>query len=490
MRTPIFGPLSISRSRNLADQQLINLFPEVVETKTGKEIGALYSTPGLTLWQTLPTGPVRMLYQMSNSQAGDQLYAIGGNDLYRVDGSNIALITRGPSIAAQGIEFSPAPVRALDDGRRLTLWLPNVSYIHDTISPFSNIDSLSLPFAPGGAVTFQDGFGLASQFNSFVFWQSNQLDISTWDALSFASADSVPDNIMALAMVHREIFVIKQTHTEAWVNAGNAGFAFSRLEGVHLEVGCAAPHTVAPLGEGLAWLSRNQQGQGIVIHLKGYAPVPISTQAMTYEISQYPTISDAIAYSHQQSGHQYYVISFPSGDETWVYDYTTSVATGVPMWHKRLAFSEGSFSRHWGARGLSLGDGSVIVGDYRNGNIYKLDERALTDAGQSRKWVRSWRALPKPTDSPTRFSSLRIDMQTGIGLPDGTAPNCVLRYSDDGGHTWSVERIASAGAPGATAQRVMFRRLGSTRRATGLDRIFELSSADQFPVAIIGAELS
>jgi hypothetical protein len=35
----------------------------------------------------------------------------------------------------------------------------------------------------------------------------------------------------------------------------------------------------------------------------------------------------------------------------------------------------------------------------------------------------------------------------------------------------------------------MFRRLGSTRRNSGLDRIFELSSTDQFPVALIGADL-
>jgi hypothetical protein len=489
MRTPIFGPLSVSRSRNLADNQLINLFPEIVDTKDGKEVGAFYNTPGLTLWQTLPTGPVRMLYQMRNELAGDRVYAVGGNDLYAVDGSGVTLITRGPFIAGTGIQFSPAPLHAIDDGRHLALFQSQAAYLYDTFIPLSTVDSLFLPFIPGGPATFLDGFGLAAQRNSFVLWQSNLLDLTSWNALNFASADSVSDNIVALAMMRREIFVIKQSHTEAWVNAGTSGFAFGRLEGVYLEAGCVAPETVALLGETLMWLTRNLQGQGIVVQLKGYAPVPVSTQAMVYAISRYPTIEDALAYSYQQSGHQYYVISFPSGNETWVYDYTASVAAGVPMWHKRLAFSGGMFSRHWGAFGTPLADGSVIVGDYRNGNIYKLDEAALTDAGQTRRWVRSWRALPKPTDSPSRFSSLRIDMQTGIGVPDGTSPNCMLRYSDDGGNTWSTEHIAPVGPPGATAQRVMFHRLGSTRRGTGLDRIFELSSADQFPVTLIGAEL-
>jgi hypothetical protein len=98
--------------------------------------------------------------------------------------------------------------------------------------------------------------------------------------------------------------------------------------------------------------------------------------------------------------------------------------------------------------------------------------------------------LQQPVEEPTRFNSLRIDMQTGIGLPSpGEDPVCVLRWSDDGGHNWSNEKYAHAGKVGETARRVIFRRMGSTRRNSGLDRIYELSSTDQFPVALIGAEL-
>ena len=80
-------------------------------------------------------------------------------------------------------------------------------------------------------------------------------------------------------------------------------------------------------------------------------------------------------------------------------------------------------------------------------------------------------------------------MQTGIGVPDGTNPQAVLRHSDDGGHTWSPERYAGVGKTGETTRRVKFNRMGSTRRNNGLDRIFELSSTDPFPVALLGAEL-
>jgi hypothetical protein len=84
---------------------------------------------------------------------------------------------------------------------------------------------------------------------------------------------------------------------------------------------------------------------------------------------------------------------------------------------------------------------------------------------------------------------LRIDMETGADVPEGANPLVVLRWSDDGGHTWSEEWFRAPGPIGDTMIRVVFNRLGSTKRATGLDRIFELSSTDLFKVALIGAVL-
>lgn len=65
--------------------------------------------------------------------------------------------------------------------------------------------------------------------------------------------------------------------------------------------------------------------------------------------------------------------------------------------------------------------------------------------------------------------------------------NVVLRWSDDGGHTFSNRQIADIGSIGETAKQVMFRRLGSTRNGTGLDRIFELSSDAYIPMVLVGA---
>lgn len=67
--------------------------------------------------------------------------------------------------------------------------------------------------------------------------------------------------------------------------------------------------------------------------------------------------------------------------------------------------------------------------------------------------------------------------------------NMSLRWSDDGGHNWSNYKYQSMGSIGQTSYRVIFRRIGSTRRNTGLYRVFEISSDCYTQVALIGASL-
>jgi hypothetical protein len=69
----------------------------------------------------------------------------------------------------------------------------------------------------------------------------------------------------------------------------------------------------------------------------------------------------------------------------------------------------------------------------------------------------------------------------------GANPQLMLRWSDDGGHTWNGERQASMGRIGQYGTRVIFRRLGMTVKLR--DRVYEISGTDPVKVAIMGAEL-
>jgi hypothetical protein len=503
VQSPIFGGFYQSRSLNLADQLCWNLYPESVETKSGRQIGALYSSPGLTPWNTVGSGPILGMMVM-NQPAGDVLYVVSGGGLYSVSlGGVVTALGPLPNVASS---------------------LPN-AWWWSLVTPATAPQSIVLPYAPTNAVytgrpvminngtqvgifygisaAYQDGFALMNQPGTPVLWQSNNLDLSMWNALNFGSATGDPDNIINVTQIRREIFCLKDRHTQFFINEGNAGFAFGVLDGVYTQIGTKSPYTVAKAGETLCWIGQNSQGETVACLANPYEPQRISTHAeeRIWQMYGAPTIAQAYSYVHQLEGHVFYVTAFPGAPRdpptdmtpvgtTWAYDLTESQALGVPMWTRRGTFvtANGTFRQH-NSNCFAFFGGQPLVGDTSNGNIYVLDPNALTDNGAQRKWMRSWRARQQFSDDPVPFHYLRVDMQTGIGVPDGTNPQCVLDWSDDGGHTWGPQLIRPVGPAGATAQRVLFNRLGATKRNQGLDRIFRLQSTDQFPVAIIGAEV-
>lgn len=565
MKTPILGGDSVSRSKTLADNQMWNLYIEILELHDGKAPGALYGVPGLDFQVTAGIGPIRAggmstmagidgiayivsgtsVYSMDINFAltllgslpnpinspvsmvnngrqmiifdgiggylvpggypltgghidtGGTLYAIGDDIiLINTDGTSNATAKVTVTNVAAGVitaftvaisgAFSPKPsiftqASTTGSGSGFILTFP-------TYGAFAGVYTVPLPFVRPITGIFQDGFGLVNQGHTDQMYQSALNDLSIWPELNFTSADATPDDIIALGELHREVWVVKEDNTEIWVDAGTGGFAFQRLEGVFLHVGCVAPFSLVRAGEQLIWVARNSQGDGIIVMTRGYEAIPISTQGIDNEIQNYSTLSDAIAYSYQQGGHTFYVLTFPSANATWTYDVTASAAAQIPLWHRRAAFDNGDQNRHWSNAHVSF-NGLALVGDYRNGNIYSFNLENYTDHGMPRKWLRTWRALKDPTLVPVPFSSLQIVMETGITVPSTVKPLCQLRCSDDDGYTWPIVRISSVGNTGQTTFRVKFNRLGSTRRNSGLDRIFELSSSDRFRAAITGAEI-
>ena len=65
-----------------------------------------------------------------------------------------------------------------------------------------------------------------------------------------------------------------------------------------------------------------------------------------------------------------------------------------------------------------------------------------------------------------------------------TAPQAMLRWSNDGGSTWSNEHWTGVGQMGKYKNRAIWRRLGTAR-----DRIFEVSVTDPVNFVIISANL-
>jgi hypothetical protein len=222
-----------------------------------------------------------------------------------------------------------------------------------------------------------------------------------------------------------------------------------------------------------------------VYRATGYTGVRVSNHALEWQIQSYGDISDAIAYTYQQDGHPFYVLTFPTASKTWVFDVSTN------EWCERAYFSLGQYSRHRSNCQVVF-NSLVLVGDYENGKVYSFDKTVYTDDGQPQRWLRSWRALPPGRNNLKRTvqHELQLDCEAGVGLTTGQGqdPQVMLRWSDDGGHTWSNEHPRSMGRIGDRGLRVIWRRLGMTTKLR--DRVYEVSGADPVKIAIMGAELT
>jgi hypothetical protein len=136
-------------------------------------------------------------------------------------------------------------------------------------------------------------------------------------------------------------------------------------------------------------------------------------------------------------------------------------------------------------------DSETIVGDYENGNLYAFDLDVYQDDGQIQKWLRSWRPIPANQNNLNRTAQhglqLMCESGPGLNLGQGSDPEAMLRWSDDGGHTWSSEHWTKMGRIGQYGFRAFWRRLGMTLKLR--DRVYELSGTDPVKIVITGANL-
>jgi hypothetical protein len=475
MQTPILGASYVARSINAADNRLVNLFPEIVP-EGGKQAAFFNRAPGLKFQQTIGTGPIRALW--AHQTNGSDFYVVSGTEFYKVTG-----LTATPTLL--GTVTGTGPVSIADNGTQIFLACNPDGFIYNEVTNvFAQITDPD--FTGAVTVAYLDGYFVYNEPDSQKVWVTQLLDGSSVDPLDFASAEGSPDGLVAINVDHREAWLFGTDSVEVWYDAGLADFPLTRIQGAFNEIGCVAAFSVAKLDNGLFWLGTDARGQGIVYRNNGYTGIRISTHAIEYAIAQYGNISDAVAYTYQQEGHSFYVLTFPTGDATWVYDASTQA------WHERAGWNTtlGEFTRHRSNCQCNFG-GNTVVGDYENGNIYTLDLGVYADNGAIQKWLRSWRALPTGTNTLKRTAqhSLQLDCESGTGLNtgQGSDPEIMLRWSDDGGHTWSNEHLSKMGKIGQYYRRVFWRRLGMTMQLR--DRVYEVSQTDPVKAVIVGAEL-
>lgn len=470
MRFPGFiGPSYTLQSVNVDCQRCVNLYPEINELGTGKEreVAALVGTPGLRLLVHLVSSPIRGLYTASDGT----LYAVGGNKLYSLN-SSFSPTQLGVLNTGDG------PVSMSDNGEQVVVVDGDFGYVWtvDT-SAFAQISDPD--FLGADQVTFQDGYFIFNKPNSQQFYIS-EINGVAFDALDIASAEGSPDRLIGLISDHQNLYLFGRQSTEIFYNSGAADFPFVRTQGAILEVGCSAAFSIAKLQSAIYWLGQDESGRGIVYRAQGFQPQRVSTHAIEKVISDLGDVSDARAWTYQQAGHSFYCLSIPGAESTWVFDTSTN------LWHERASLDFDGYSRHR-ADCHAFAYETNVVGDRTSGKLFALDPEVFTDDGDEIVRERSAPHITKELDR-IFHSRFQLDIETGVGIDgstQGIAPQAMIQWSDDGGHSWSNERWADIGPIGVRSQRVIWRRLGSSR-----DRVYRVRISDPVKVTLIGADLA
>ncbi len=335
-------------------------------------------------------------------------------------------------------------------------------------------------FEGGGTVDITDNYFVYNKPESQLFAASDLLSPIT-DPLSFGSKDGSPDDLVAIIVDRREVYLLGEMSSEVWIDSGGVPFPFTRIPGTSTQQGIAARWSCARMGNSFAYVSRNNRGEATIVRMNGYFPERISTHAVENTLVG-QNVSDALAWTYQLEGHEVYVVTFPSVGEnglTWAYDNTTGA------WHKWLYTNNmNEYERHRG-NCCAFFNQKVMVGDYENGKLYWLRQDYYTDDGQL---VRRLRRAPHLTSDLQRqyFHELQIQFQPGVGLSTGQGedPQAMLRWSSDGGSTWSNEYWTTIGKQGRYTNRAIWRRLGWAR-----DRVFEVVVTDPIKAVIVSANL-
>lgn len=454
------------RSKAISCTDLVNLYYEVENGEESKVPKALINCPGYRNAVTAYTeGYCRALYPTSTGR----LFAIISNKFIEISSAEVATV-RGTLLTSTGM------CAVCDNGSQVLIVDGTYGYIY-TLATDTLVRITSGGFPSNTThCLFTDGYFIVNSSLTGQFYFSSSYDGTTWSALDFATAEYSADVLIGLIKTSNgTIWMIGKQSLELWQGTGISDLPWNRIPGAQKEIGCIAPYSIASNGTQVFWVGSGQNGYGAVFMGSGYEAVRISTPAVEYQVKQFTGLESATGFVYSDEGHSFYVVNFTSED-TFVYD----ISTG--KWHRRgsLNTSTGLNVRQF-AQCCAFFNEKYYVGSYKSGNIYEMSlDVYKEDADTIKREIVTNHIFSE--NKQIRHNYFEIDVDKGEGLTDGADPIAMLRFSDNGGKTWSNFAMRSMGKVGQYSKSVSFSRLGTSR-----DRVYHVVISCPSKVIVTGA---
>lgn len=458
----LFGSSTRSLTSFISAQERVNVFYEIVEDSEKQSKLVFRDFPGDTLAFQLPYNTFRGSTTIENLT-----YAVYDNALLLLRPNNTSelLGTIGASVSGR--------VSMANNGTQVLIVTGAEVYLYDTTT-----NAITVPTGfplPCNSVIYSDGFFLANQTDTPNFFKSALFDGSSWAGLDFDQMTTNPDSVSALDALHGIVIGYGSQSIEFWQDNGGSPFPYAQLPGTTQNVGLAAQFSRAFTNNTIAFLGTNLAGQVQVFAFNGYTPTRISDSSIENLINGFPTVADAVGFGCSKDGHALYVITFPSANKSFLFDFFTggwsTVQTGV-----------GETGRYF-AEAAFVMNNQVYLTEHTGGNIYQMQVGNYTHNGAPMKRSVTTRHIENEGNWLS-ISELWLDIQMGAApqLPvQGSVPHMLIECAKDNGNTYTQSRIVPMAMVGQfVAPRLVTYRWGSAR-----DFVFRITLTDPLPFNLV-----
>jgi len=325
-------------------------------------------------------------------------------------------------------------------------------------------------FASVGSHCYVGGYTVLTERDGKRFQWSGLADAQTLDALHFASAEQVDDNIVHAIELGGNLVLLGEKSTELWQVTGQSGVnAFARVTSFNR--GLKGFHLIARFDNTAMFVGDDNN-----VYI-GFGPgaIDVSTPAINTALENNEA-SRCIFYEDQ--GHKFFAITF-SDRPAFVFD------VRMKEWHER---AEGANDGPWRAlASVKTGEGWFIGND--DGEVHKLARTNKDLNGPLRRtaissplYLGDRKFKVNKVEMNARVGAVEVteapayalDVGGGFALKLGTgqalkvaegtgAPRAAkigLQESRDGGNTWGDVKERSLGMSGDYDQRMIWRSRG------------------------------
>ena len=439
--------------------RLLNLYPSpIADAENGRTVFALKSVLGQDAKDSIGANPIRAMGRGNNLN-----WLVGNGRLYQVAANG--------TLTERGTVADDANTTIAGNFGLVTIVSGGLYYVWNgtTIS-----QPTTKTFADVGSHCFVGGYTVLTERNGKRFQWSAIGNAASLNALHFASADKVDDNILRAVEFRGNLLVMCETSTEIWQIDPDAAavsrFAYATIT----NTGLKAFNLFVRFDDALFFIGNDNRaymfGQGVV-----------SNTAVETALAQ---SNPTHCFYYEDEGHKFCVIRF-SNRPAWVYD----IATG--LWHER---SEGAGHIRWRAVASLRNGAGWLVGN-TDGEVLELarTNRDLSGALHRRAIARSLFLGDRKFSVPKVELLARVgdhdleaaetfvlDAGDGFAIFAGTdealfagstlaGPRDAmidLYESPDGGRTWRGPKPRSMGRHGDFDQRMIWRARGQFQQYT------------------------